>query len=301
MRMKKLGIPKRFSWRLGVLALELVLMLYSCSAFAGEEKLAFLPNHLVFESLIIDPREPHYGIEFTTGPNSYQGAIGSAIELLQWCPADQSRWAFGIVGAGYIGLGNADYTDYPARVVHENGFLLFNAFPERVNDWQLGAYFSESSGPLSYRLEYVHFSSHLGDELFDYVQRFIYTRESFRFTASFQPVESLRVYAGIGYWGHIDPTEPPLFIHGGVEIYSDYWKFLFSTAGRGYFGYDVKWKEEAGGVLNQDLELGFQWKWKKEDTSGIRLAVLYYNGNSEYGQFYRLNDNHWGFGIYFDP
>ena len=268
---------------------------------AGEERLVFLPQAPAFEKLIADPREPHDGIQIQSGANPYEGSIGSAIELLQWRPADESRWGFGILGAAYIGLGTADAYSYPKRVVSDNGYLVYNVFPERVSDWQLGVYFSQSSGIFSQRLEYVHFSSHLGDELFDYVPRFIYTRESFRYTASVQFSENFRLYAGAGYWGHIDPVEKPFFLHLGEELYTNSFNFIFNTRGRGYFGYDLKIKDEAGGVVNQDFQIGLQWKWKKESREAVRLAVLYYNGNSEFGQFYLQKDEHWGFGIYFDP
>ena len=150
-------------------------------------------------------------------------------------------------------------------------------------------------------LEYVHISSHLGDELFDYVPRFIYTRESFRFTSAFRPSERFRLYVGVGYWGHVDPVEKPFFLHGGVELYSEYWNFLLGTQGRGYFGYDLKVKEEAGGIVNQAFQLGLQWKLSQESHQAIRLALLYFNGHSEYGQFYLQKDDHWGIGVYFDP
>src|ERR1039457_830537 len=301
--MKKMFINKTESFSLWLCGLVSAFgfIFFPLSLYAGEERLVFLPDQTTFASLIGDPREPHYGVIVQDGPNSYEGAIGSAIELLQWKPADESRWGLGILGSGYIGLGNADYSSYPLRVVQKNGYLIYNAFPERVSDYQLGVYFSQSSGLFSHRLEYVHFSSHLGDELFDYVQRFIYTRESFRFTSSFQPSENFRFYAGVGYWGHIDPVEKPFFIHWGTELYTDSFGFIGGTAGRGYFAYDIKIKDEAGGVVNQAFQWGLQWKWKKENSTAIRLALLYYNGNSEYGQFYHLTDNHWGLGIYFDP
>ncbi len=288
------------SWLRGfVVAVVLIFSPYL--VFAGEERLVFLPSEPAFERLIADPREPHNSILIQSGPNAYEGAVGSAIELLQWRASDQSRWGWGILGGAYIGLGMADATSYPLRVVNVNGVLTYNVFPERISDWQLGVYFSESTGPLSHRLEYVHFSSHLGDELFDYVPRFIYTRESFRYTASFQPSENLRLYGGAGYWGHIDPAEKPFFLHAGCELFTGAFEFLFKTSGRVYAGYDLKVKDEAGGVVNQALQWGLQWKWKKESRPAVRLAFLYYNGNSEFGQFYREKDEHWGFGIYFDP
>jgi hypothetical protein len=285
------------------LVLFLIFSLEACLSrlWAGEE-LRFLPNDLVFQPLIGDPREPHNEIRIQNGMNPYDGAIGSTIELLQWKPADQSRWGWGILGAGFIGLGSVtDASAYPDRVVHRDGFDIFNNFPERVSDWHLGTYFSQSSGEFSHRLEYLHISSHLGDELFGYVPRFIYTRESFRLTSSFQPSSEFRFYAGVGYWGHIDPEEKPFFMHAGTEIYSPSFGFIAGTTGRGYFTYDLKIKDEAGGVVNHAFQLGLQWKWKKETSQAIRFAVLYYNGNSEYGQFYKQRDDHWGFGIFFDP
>jgi hypothetical protein len=170
-----------------------------------------------------------------------------------------------------------------------------------LSDWYMGMYFSESSGAFSHRLEYMHVSSHLGDELFNTVQRFIYTRESFRFTTSFKPWENLRLYAGIGYWGHIDPSEKPFFLHCGAEVYTVPGPFLLGTIAQGYFTYDLKIKDEASGVVNHAFQLGLKWKWQKETHQAVRLAVLYENGNSEYGQFYHQQDNHWGLGIYFDP
>ena len=164
-----------------------------------------------------------------------------------------------------------------------------------------GTYFSQSSGAFSHRFEYTHVSSHLGDELFDYVPRIIYTRESFRLTSSFQPSKEFRLYAGAGYYPHIAPQEPPFFMHGGVELYTPYFEFLAHTTARAYMTYDLKIKDEAGGVVNHAFQWGLEWREKEDSGHALRFALLYYNGNSEYGQFYQQKDDHWGFGFYFDP
>jgi hypothetical protein len=294
---------RRFSLRVcyGYWLLILLLGLFPLKLWAGEEQMFFLPPGTAFQPLIGDPREPNNSIILRTGQVAYEGAIGSIIELLQWRPADQSRWGWGILGAGFIGLGQASATNYPLRVVDDNGILIYNSFPELVSDWYLGTYFDESSGDFSNRFEYTHVSSHLGDELFDYAQRIIYTRESFRFTSSYQPSKQLRLYAGAGYYPHIAPIDKPFFLHGGAELYTHYFDFIAGTTARGYFTYDIKAKQEAGGVVNQAFQWGLEWRETKESNRSIRLALLYYNGNSEYGQFYLQNDNHWGVGFYFDP
>jgi len=269
-------------------------------AAAGEGQLRFLPPSPVFESLLADPREPHYSVGMQSGPNAYEGALGSFIELLQWKPGDGSQWGWGILGASFIALGVGDYTAYPKRIVSSGGDRVYNVFPERVSDWYLGTYFSQSSGNFSNSLEYTHVSSHLGDLLFDYVPRIVYTRESFRFTTSFHPWEELRVYAGAGYSGHIVPVEAPFFLHAGAEAFTGATPMI-RTVLRGYFAYDLKIKDEAGGVVNHAFQWGIQWKEKESSRAAIRLALLYYHGNTEYGQFYKIQDDHWGAAIYFDP
>jgi hypothetical protein len=217
----------------------------------------------------------------------YEGSIGKCIELLQWIPGDGTQWGWGIEGDSFIELDS----------------LGGGVFPERVSDWYLGTYFSEKTGDLSHRLEYLHVSSHLGDELFWEYARIIYTRESFRYTLSYYPIaDRLRLYGGMGYYPHMAPDDNRLFAHLGAEFYfTPCQPFLFGTAARGYFTYDLKVKGEEGGVANQQFEVGLQWKAKPESNSAARMALIYYNGNSEYGQFYLTQDKHWSLGIFFDP
>ncbi len=299
---------KKFNFSFGLPLSLCVFVLVVCFSFfpkcllAEEGKLVFLPNDLAFKPLVGDPREPHDSIILSSGQNPYEGAIGSFIEFLQWRPGDASKWSWGILGAGYIGLGSVhDINTYPKRVVDDNGFLVFNKFPERVSDWYLGTYFAQSAGAFSNRFEYTHVSSHLGDELFDYVQRIIYTRESFKLTSSFQPSPQFRFYAGAGTSPHIAPQEPPFFLHGGTELYTNYFGFIAHTAARGYMTYDLKIKDEAGGVVDHAFQWGLEWREREESGHSLRFAILYDNGNSEYGQFYQQKDEHWGFGFYFDP
>lgn len=270
-------------------------------AFADGDRLLFLPNDLAYQPMIGDPREPHYGITLRSGENPYEGAIGSFIELLQWRPGDNSCWSWGILGAGYIGLGTADSSQYPARQVQIGDIIYYDSFPEHVSDWYLGTYFAESLGYFSNRFEYTHVSSHLGDELFGYVDPFIYTQESLRFTSSFQPDDRVRIYAGAGYFTHIAPPDNLFFFHGGTELYLPYWNFIAGTVVRGYFTYDLKFGGEGWGTVDQAFQLGFQWKGKKENSRELRAALVGYLGNSQYGQFYLQQDNYWGVGFYFDP
>ncbi|SRR5665213_3516704 len=247
----------------------------------------FLPAEPLFSPLIGDLREPQYAVVARPDQNHFDGSIGQIVEFLQWQTNDTTKWAWGIDGAGILQLVATGPATYPLV----------------VSDWYLGTYFSERSGNLSNRLEYEHVSSHLGDYLIYTVPRIIYSRESLQWTTSYDFSPEFRLYGGPCYWTHLSPDsdDPRFFFHAGMEIYTDYFRLFAGTHGRGYFTYDVKVLGEAGGVVDQTFQLGIQWRWKTDSDQSIRMAVIYYTGNNEYGQFYLNSDSYWGLGIFFVP
>jgi hypothetical protein len=259
------------------------------SALSQESSVTFLPAGHVFAPLLADPREPNTSLAISPDLTQYDGALGGTLDLLRWANSDGSRWAWGALGSGYLSILRYSYTQQP-----------FNFRLEDIDLWW-GTYVGESSGPFSNRLEYLHGTSHLGDYyFFSGLQPISYTRDGLQLTDSFQPSPSFRLYGALGYWLYADPSAPSLFAQLGTEVYTHYSHFdgnLF----RGFFAYDLKIGNEVNGVLDQNFELGVQLKGSKEDSPGIRLAVLYYNGNNLYGQFYGQSDNHWSFGFFVDP
>lgn len=252
-------------------------------AAQAQENWSFLPTSPLFEPLIADPREPNTAIIAYTNQSRYEGSVGTAFELVRYDALDQSHWGWGIFGAGYI-------------LLNEDGAT----FPMQASDWHAGMYLSESSGAFSHRFEFEHQSSHLGDALEGSQEPIIYNGENFNFTTSFKLSEDLRVYGGMGVWDDLFPEDNAFFASLGTEVYSAPLDFL-GTRLQGYGTCHLKWKAQAGGVFNKTLQLGFQWKFRKEESRAIRLALVYFNGNSEYGQFYLQKDEHLGIGVYFDP
>jgi hypothetical protein len=247
----------------------------------------FLPGEPLFAPLIGDLQEPQYSIVARPDQNHFDGAIGQTVEFIQWQPNEATKWSWGIEGSALLQLAATGPATYPLV----------------VSDWCVGTYFTEKSGNFSNRLEYKHVSSHLGDSLIYTVPRIIYSRESFKLTSSYDFSPNFRLYGGPCYWSHLSPdsSDPRLYFHGGLEVYTDYIPLFSATHGRCYLSYDIKVLGEAGGVVDQTLEIGVQWRWKKDSHQSIRMAGVLYNGNSEYGQFYQNQDNFWGLGIFFDP
>ena len=244
----------------------------------------FLPPAPLFKTLIGDPRDPYTAIIAYGNETRYEGVVGATFEFLRYTPPDQTQWGWGVFGEGFI-------------LLDENGAT----FPMRDGDWYAGMYVSEASGPFSQRLEFEHQSSHLGDSLQGMQEPLFFSRENLNLTSSFQLSDELRLYARIGDWENIFPRgEDPFYCSAGTEIYSPAMDPI-GTFLRAYFTADFQWKGEAGGSLNKTFQLGLQWKFKKEESRDVRLAFLYYNGLSDFGQFYQQPDEHWGIGLYFDP
>ena len=260
----------------------LLLAFLPLAAQAGEQW-NLLPVIPLFKPLIGDPREPQTSVMAYTSQAQFEGAIGRKVDLLHWYPGDGTAWGWGILGAGYILLGQQGV-----------------AFPMRANDWYAGMYLSETTGAFSHRLEFVHQSAHLGDSYEGSLEPMIYNGEYFSFATSFQPSENLRLYTGLGAWENHYPYGNAFFASFGTELYSPSLDFG-GTFLRGYATFDGHWKAEGAGAFDKTVQLGFQWKMKKEQTRAFRLAVIYYNGLSEYGQFYLSPDEHWALGFYFDP
>jgi len=265
----------------------ILFFLWVGTGWAWADRWDFLPAGTLFSPLIGDLLEVQDAIVARPDQNHFDGMIGDTIEFLRWRTNDNDQWAWGIEGASLLQLASKGAATYPLV----------------ASNWYLGTYFSAKTADLSHRLEYEHVSAHLGDSLFYNQDRIIYSRESFKWTSSWDVSPYLRLYGGPCYWSHLSPdtTDSRFYFHVGMEFYTDYFRTVFDTHFRGYFTYNVLALGEAGGVIDQTVEVGVQWRWKRDTSQSIRMAAVFYTGNSEYGQFYQDPDTYWGLGIFFQP
>jgi hypothetical protein len=271
-----------FSRRVGFPAL-LVFLLLPPALKAQQDKWIFLPSAPLFQPLIGDYKEPSTSLMAYTNESRFEGDVGATAEIVRYLPSDTSQWATGLFGTGAV-------------LFDEAGDI----YPMRVGNWFVGIYVSESYGPFSNRFEYEHESSHLGDSLQGVLPPIIYNGENINFTDSFKPWEDLRIAAQIGFWVNGLPADKNFFEALEGEIYSPGF-YLGGAFTRAYAAAHFEWKDESGGVLDKTLQLGIQFKFKKEETRDLRAALVYYDGNSDFGQFYLNQDEHVGIGVYFDP
>jgi hypothetical protein len=162
------------------------------------------------------------------------------------------------------------------------------------NDWWFGTYVS-GGRRIVWRFDYTHVSSHLGDALFSQMNPIVYSREFVRFLVSTRK-DPLRCYIGPGALVHSLPKEKAFFLQTGLEWTSR----KFGRDGHLYAAWDFKAKQEAGGVVNNALQAGWQWG-DGEKGRTVRFGIAYFHGNSENGQFYRSREDKLSGGVFFDP
>jgi len=263
------------------LALCLFLGIFS-TARAGSNLWTFLPIKPLFSPLLADPREPLIGVMGYTNQSRYEGEVGSFVEFLRYTPADGSQWGWGIFGSGFI-------------LLDEDGAT----FPMRDGDWYAGMYLSEKSGNFSERVEFEHESSHLGDSLQGIVLPLFVSRENFNLALSYSDPRLFRLYARIGSWVNMAPTGDPFFYSIGGELYSPSFG-SDKTDLRFYTSLDLTYKGETPNTFNKTWQLGLRAGMEPQGGRAVRLALIYYDGNSEFGQFYQQPDSHWAVGVFFD-
>jgi hypothetical protein len=251
-------------------------------ARADSNSWIFLPVTPLFTPLIADPREPQIDVIGYTTQSRYEGEVGAFVEFLRYLSREDLQFGWGIFGSGYI-------------LLDENGAT----FPMLDGDWYAGMYLSGKAGNFSSRLEFEHESSHLGDSLQGIQDPLFVSRENFNLTLSYAEAGLFRLYTRVGYWENMAPVGDPFFCSIGGELYTPSFGSE-RTDLRAYTSLDAIYKAETSNTLNKTWQLGLRAGLEPQGGRAMRLALVYYDGNSDFGQFYQEPDNHWGIGVFFD-
>jgi hypothetical protein len=241
----------------------------------------FLPVKPLFVPITADPREPQTGVVGYTNQSRFEGEVGSFVEFLRYS-TPESQWGWGIFGSGYI-------------LLDEDGAT----FPMRGGDWYAGMYISGKSGNFSGRVEFEHESAHLGDSLQGLQDPLFFSRENFNLTLSYTDPQVYRLYSRIGDWANMYPSGDPFFLSVGGEVYSPSFG-SDQTDLRAYTSLDLTYKGETPDTWNKTWQLGLRAALEPQGGRAVRLALIYYDGHSDYGQFYQTYDTHWALGVFFD-
>ncbi len=282
-----------------ILALLLFMSLFFCHAaqaddkaaelLAAESKIApgetgksdesiFLPRGNLFQPLIADPKEPCFSLSYRPYQEAHQ-YLSQSTEIFAGTLGDMfGLYRFINNSGGYSWQANISGAIYAEFDLNTREFYLVD------NDYFIGIPFTFRNGPASYRLNFYHQSSHVGDQylLHSNITRFEFEYEALNFIASYEWTK-WRIYSGGEIMVHKEPSDyKPVTVQGGMEYYGAD-KILLE--GRLVGGLDLKCTQENNWPLNASLKAGLQFDGTDPGRS-IRFLLEGYDGFSPYGQFY---------------
>jgi Protein of unknown function (DUF1207) len=275
---------------------------YDCCKIGG---IWFPQANELFQPLIADPRQVKFAGEWRFHDSVIGSRVGAAIfgdtfpifrwlSVGPWCgdlqfAIDAGVWAIFKFGDPRLGGGSSD------RVA------LINT------DFLCSLTWTYAAGCWSSRFRYYHISSHLGDEYLvsiPDVVRINPSREAVDFFLSYQIIDALRLYGGIGINIRSDESfrVDPFYFEGGAELRLLGQRNLFQCLYLQPFlamdfrvWQDLRWRPDATFMLGLELSK-LQGLGRK-----ARIYIQYHDGYSFEGQFSKLRTEYvalgfsWGF------
>ena len=257
------------------------------------DEAVFLPRGDLFKPLMADPKE----LRFYLGYRPYQVAnqyLAQSTEIFAGSLGD----VFGL----YRSINNSGGYSWQANIsggIYSEFDLKHLYFYLVDTDYFIGFPVTFRNGPVSYRINFYHQSSHVGDQylLHSNIIRIEYSYEALNFIGSYEWTK-WRIYYGGEVVVQVEPGNyKPITIQSGME-YSGTKKILLG--GRLVGGLDLKCTQENNWPLNTSLKAGLQFDGTESPGHSIRLLFEGYDGFSPYGQFYNNRFKYVGLGVTFE-
>ncbi|MEO8603902.1 MAG: DUF1207 domain-containing protein [bacterium] len=236
---------------------------------------SFLPRRELFQSLIADPRWPHFSAAYQYYIGNKQLSSVAAVSFGESFPLVQ--YDFGDPGALQLGLQASVFAIFD---LDSASFDLVNA------DYFVALPISYAIGNWSVMGRVLHQSSHLGDEylLTHNVERINLSYEAIDVLASYETDFGLRTYGGAGYIFDADPSGLGRWsLQGGLEYLGE--PFDIGIPARAVAALDLQLHEEGGWQPNVSPNVGLQLGNWRGGQRNLRILLQYFNGDSVNGQF----------------
>ena len=263
--------------------------------FTGEtgkpNETKFLPEGNLFRPLVADPKELRFYLSY----RPYQHApyyISQSTEIFAGSLGD----IFGL----YRSINNSGGYSWQASI--SGG--IYSEFDIKYfylvdSDFFIGFPFTFRKGPVSYRLNVYHQSSHVGDQYLQHssITRIEFSYEAINFIGSYEWT-MWRIYYGGEYMVQVEPSSyRPITIQSGLEYYGTH---RFLLGGRVVGGLDLKCTQENGWPLNTSFKAGLQFDDSNPKGRSIRFLHEGYKGLSPVGQFFNDRLTKVGLGLTFE-
>lgn len=250
----------------------------------------FLPRDLLFNSLMADPRWPHFSVSYQQHSANELENIGAAtfgetFSIYRFAGPWNSQMEVGLQ-AGVFSI-----------------FDLAAESKDLVNaDYLVAIPLSFKKNNFSAMARIFHQSSHLGDEFLlreNTGERINFSYEGVDTLLSYDFPFGFRLYGGGGYLFDRTPDDlKPWITQGGVEIISPVaW---LNGSIRPVAAVDVQSREASDWNMDVSLRAGIQLENPDFLSRKLKIMLEYYNGSSPNGQFYiRDEEEYFGIGLHF--
>lgn len=149
-------------------------------------------------------------------------------------------------------------------------------------------------GDVSFKGEFFHENSHLGD---DYIRRTgdvgrRLSGEGFRAQAALEPCRFARGYVGSGYLFHDTRSERRWSLQSGVEFNSPDLHWSATHPISVFLAEDLQWRQWVGWNADSRVAAGLRFGLPPSPTRALRVSAGYFTGHSAFGQFYDRREHY---------
>ncbi len=272
----------------------ILIFIITISAFSNQfakEKLELFPSGLLIQPFTANTLKPKFGFEFKTTINELKLNVGNSMDVLHYNINYNTILSFGADMFTYTLLRSQKNFHFPVDAVDYLFGFNFGYKTKMCNN-DVGA-----------RLRISHVSAHFVDGHYDKNSNNwidgrepkVYSREFLEFIP-FIKLHNLRLYGGITYIFHIDPSNI------GTDQYQlgfDYFaKDLISKNLTPYIAYDFRLVNIYGYTGNNSLEAGF--KLGNINGKGMSFYIQYFSGYNIHGEYFDVKENFTAFGFNLD-
>jgi hypothetical protein len=252
-------------------------------------KLEIIPNGVIYEAPIADPKWPKFSAGYQRhfssvyGKNIFDLAFGENLALLRY-HASTIAYEIGIQ-AGLTGL--MDFSKSPSKLINSDYFVGIGLSIVYDKKWQN-------------LIQFSHISSHIGDEFIISRPRYLDKRINLSYEAlkwyTAYKFGSFRPYIGLGYLMDQDPSYlKPFTIETGLD-YLSRTKILWDKA-RFIFGINAFFWNETKYSPRVNVSTGIQLDNPVWSGRTLKFLLNYTNGNSRHGQFYKKREKYLGVSV----
>jgi hypothetical protein len=246
-----------------------------------------LPDGLVYPGYLAGQKESRLASVFNHDSRLgwiWDITLGGRAALLRYGtygPYRPEGWELGIEGAA------------SPRLDLENNEDLVSA------DFRAGVPLTYGSGPFQVKLAGYHLSSHLGDEYLlrhpEY-PRINYSRNALVLGGSYYATDDLRLYAEAEWAFYTDGGSAPWAFQFGID-YSPV-HATGSCCGSPFFALNGQIREELDYGGSFTTQAG--WQWRGPSSRLLRVGVQYFVGKSDQYEFFCMNEQKIGIGLWYD-